>query len=47
MEDRMKRLNVMQHNFNKKLPYVYRKFTHFQEDLLFFGASGFKKMTRS
>ncbi len=29
------RLNVMQHLFDKKLPYAYRKFTHFQEEFFF------------
>ncbi len=43
----MNRLNVMQQLFNKKFPYAYRLFTHFQGELLFFGACGFLKMTRS
>ncbi len=40
MENRMNRLNVMQQLFNKKFPYAYM-FTHFQGELLFFGACGF------
>lgn len=35
MENRMKRLNVMQHLFNKKLPYAYKKITDFQKELFF------------
>ncbi len=47
MEDIMKKLNVMQHLFNKKFLYAYRLFRHFQKKLLFFGACVFFKMMRS